>query len=485
VDGPAVTGAFRARRRAARATPPRFGSWTRTAAWYRAPGVAALAIGIGLAAGRPDLVVLVVPLLLGWVAALLATRPLLGSRTPRAALEVDESSFGRNTADVVTDLVGTGGVELVSVAQPGIQTGPVGSMVTVPGGAPERSVRSRFSTRQWGMTTVARPDLLGAGPDGLYLSGPVRHGPVRVDLVLGEVQPIEPLGLPPILGGWAGAHVSRRPGQGSDLVDLREFAPGDRLRSIHWRAYARHQRLYTRRTLSDADAEIMICLDLSVMLEPRRAGAPGGRAAGASRAVTKAIRTLLDRIAERRGDDGPERRRERERRLRASSLDLTVAAASAVAAAHLGQGDRVGLLTASMPRRMVRPGTGNRQLQRIRHQLALLEDRRYRLIDVSLWGLAPGQIVVLCSPMVDGAVTEAVLSCQARGHRVIVVDTLPLSGLLFHANAHDSDHLRVLTIERELRLDRLRGSGIPVLSWDAGDISLQMATELQTLRRAR
>jgi uncharacterized protein (DUF58 family) len=138
-----------------------------------------------------------------------------------------------------------------------------------------------------------------------------------------------------------------------------------------------------------------------------------------------------------------------------------------------------------MPRRVVRPGTGNRQLQRIRHQLAVLEDRRYRLIDVSLWGLAPGQIVVLCSPMVEPAVTEAVLDCRARGHRVIVVDTLPLSGLLFHANAHDSDHLRILTVERELRLDRLRGSGIPVLSWDAGDISLQMATELQILRRAR
>src|SRR5699024_9378707 len=135
-------------------------------------------------------------------------------------------------------------------------------------------------------------------------------------------------------------------------------------------------------------------------------------------------------------------------------LDLTISAAASVAAAHLGQGDRVGVMTATMPRRTVRPGTGNRQLQRIRHQLALLEGRRQRLIDLPLWGLRPGQIVVFCSPMVTPKSVDAVMACSARGHRVIVVDTLPLSGLLRRASARDTDHLRVLTVERELQLDR-------------------------------
>ncbi|HET8589867.1 MAG TPA: hypothetical protein VFM01_09565, partial [Nakamurella sp.] len=174
-----------------------------------------------------------------------------------------------------------------------------------------------------------------------------------------------------------------------------------------------------------------------------------------------------------------------ERRLRSSSLDLAVAATAAIAAAHLGQGDRVGLVTASMPRRILRPGAGNRQLQRIRHQLALLENRRYRLIGVPWWGLRPGQIVVFCSPMINQASADAVLDCQTRGHRVIVVDTLPLTGMLRAATLRDADHLRVLTVERELRLDRLRGMGIPVLSWDAGNIGVQMATAVHVMRSRR
>lgn len=461
------------------------GTWRRTAAWYRAPGVAALATGLGLATGRPDVVVLAAPLLLGWVLAALAARPLAGSPVPRADTSVDDASFGANTATVITELTGMDGVEFADVTQPGPDSGPIGAMVTVPGGSATQQVRSRFRTREWGRTAVARPDVLGAGPDGLYLAGPIRRGPVRTELVLPEVVGIAPLVLPPIIGGWAGAHVSRRPGQGSDLVDLREFAPGDRLRSIHWRAYARHQKLYTRRTLSDADADLMICLDLSAVLQPRRPEPLTGRAARLAWAAQQAWQRMFDRWAQQRGDDGPARRREQERHLQASSLDLSVAAATAVAAAHLGQGDRVGLVTASVPRRIVRPGAGNRQLQRIRHQLALLEHRPFRLIDVSWWGLRPGQIVVLCSPLIGQAALDAALDCRARGHRVIVVDTLPLTGILRHAARADADQLRLLTVERELRLDRLRGTGIPVLSWDAGDISLQMATAAQALRGRR
>ena len=382
-------------------------------------------------------------------------------------------------------MAGADGVEFVAVAQPVLDAGPLGGMAVLPGGPPEVSTSARFRTRHWGPTEVARPDLLGVGPDGVYLAGPVRRGRPITELVLPAVEAIAPLVLPPITGGWAGAHLSRRPGQGSDLVDLREFAPGDRLRSIHWRAYARHQRLYTRRTLSDADAEIMICLDLSAIMLPRPNRAPSGWLATTTAHLVAGIKRWQEHRAVRRGDQEALRRIESDRRLRASSLDLTIAAAAAIASAHLGQGDRVGLVTAAVPRRLVRPGTGNRQLQRIRHQLALLDVRRSRLADVSWWGLRPGQVVVFCSPMTEGRQVEAALDCQARGHQVVVIDVLPLAGLLRAATGNDADHLRILAVERELRLDRLRGSGIPVLSWDSGDISLQMATSIRVMRSRR
>ncbi len=464
---------------------PSRGSWRRTAAWYRVPGVTALAVALGVAFGRPDLVLLAAPLLLGWVAALLAGRHLVGRAAPRAVSVVDADSFGNNAADVVTTVIGGDGVEFASVAQPGEGRGPIGRMVTLAGGAATRTIRSRFRTTGWGTTTVARPDSLGAGPDGLYLAGPVRRAPTRTELILPAVASIPPFTLPPIIGGWAGAHVSRRPGQGSDLIDLREYAPGDRLRSIHWRAYARHERLYTTRTLSDADAELMICLDQSAHFAPRRVEGARGMWRRAARRVRVAIVVALQTIDARRDPAGHAARVDAERRLRATSLDHAVAAAAAVAAAHLGQGDRVGVMTATVPRRLLRPSTGNRQLQRIRHQLALLDDRRTRMLQVAWWGLTPGQIVVWCSPLVTPAAVHAAIECAARGHRVIVVDTLPLAGMLARATAAEADHLRVLAVERQLELDRLRGRGIPVISWDAGDLPGQIAEATRVMRGRR
>lgn len=452
------------------------------AAFYRVPGVAALAVGLGLATGRADVVILAAPLIVGWVLALVATGPMLGARSPRAAATVDAGSFGRNVADVATEVTGTDRVELVSVAQPGMDTGPIGAMATVGGGPESRTIRARFRTSNWGRTAVTRPDSLGAGPDGLYVAGPVRYAPARSEVILPAVPAIKPIALPPIIGGWAGAHVSRRPGQGSDLVDLREFAPGDRLRQVHWRAYARHERLYTRRTLSDAEAELMICLDLSMLFEPRRPHPAVGWLGRGVLRLRDGSRAFLDQLSARRDPDGFAARLAERRRLKQSSTDHTVAAAAAFAAAHLRQGDRVGMLTATVPQRIVRPGTGDKQLQRIRHQLALTEYRPFRLLEVPLWGLTPGQIVVWCSPMTSEGAFAVVAECVARGHRVVVVDTLPIGGLLAAATADGADHLRVLTVERELRLQRLQARGVGVVRWDDGDVDGQLFEVARTLR---
>lgn len=469
----------------ARRRPRRFGSWRRTAAWYRVPGAVCLSAALGLATGRADLVILAAPLTLGWVTALLATRPLLGSRAPVATATVDAATFGSNTADVVTEVHGTGGTEFVSVAQPGLGTGPIGAMVTLPGGGTSRTVRSRFRTTSWGRTAVTRPDSLGAGPDGLYVTGPVRYAPARSELILPAVVSVPAVPLPPLNGGWAGAHVSRRPGQGSDLVDLREFAPGDRLRQVHWRAYARHQRLYVRRTLSDAEAELMICLDLSAQFRPNRRRTSGGSWAVAASRARGLLRRGVDLWAARRDPAAHEAALAQRRRVELSSLDHTVAAAAAFASAHLRQGDRVGLLTSTSPRRLVRPGTGDRQLQRIRHQLAITDDQRRRMLPVSLWGLAPGQIVVWCSPMTTEASFRAVAECTARGHLVVVVDTLPIGGMLSRASLADADHLRILAVERDLELARLRSRGIGVIHWDEGGIEGQVAQVARHLRGRR
>lgn len=465
-----------------------WGRWRRTAAWYRAPGAVALGIGLGLSLGRADLVILVAPLAIGFLLAVLAGRVLLGGPAPQATASgaaPQPGSGAESRTAIVTAVTGLDGVEFASVTQPDRHTGPLGATVTLAGGAGSRQIRTPLHIDSWGPTVLARPDSVGGGPDGLYLAGPVRRAPVLSELVLPDVVEMPPLQLPPIVGGWTGAHISRRPGQGSDLVDLRQFAPGDRLRSIHWRSYARHGRLYTRRTLSDAEAEFMICLDLSSLLEPRPDRGGAGLAGMVTDRIGVAARLWRDRWEDRyRPQDFDRRVRERAAR-RASTVDHAVAAASAVAAAHLAQGDRVGLLTATVPRRFVRPGTGHRQLRRIRQELALTDYRSSRLLDVSWWALSPGQIVVWCSPLISAASVRAARQCAARGHRVIVIDTLPLGGILRSATASDADHLRILVIERQLVMDSLRAEGIGVLSWDAGDLPSQVADVARVMRGRR
>lgn len=469
--------------RAASATGTR---WQRTAAFYRIPAVTVLAVGIGIATGRPDLVALAAPLVVLGLQVALARFPIGGrpgadrAGVPSAVSQVVDGTFGASAATVRTALTGLAAAEMATVLLPDVQEGPIGLPVVVPGGA-DAVVDVRFHTSRWGPTIVARPDLVLIGPDGLHQAGPAIPGSLVTELVLPAVQAISPLPLPAITGGWAGAHLSRRPGQGSDLVDLREFAPGDRLRSIHWRAYARHQKLHTRRTLSDADAEMVICVDLGAVIAPHHEPRRSRRLA----VLRSRLAQEWERFAIGRGDPRAIRRRAERERWRLTSLDHTVAAATALAAAHLGQGDRVGLLVAALPRRIVRPGTGNRQLQRIRHQLALIERRRFILLAVQWWGLRPGQIVVICSTLTQAASVTAALDCRARGHQVIVIDVLPVRGLLHEAGGADADHLRILFVERALQIERLRGAGVPVLRWEAGDLAVQMAAALRLTRSRR
>jgi hypothetical protein len=84
-----------------------------------------------------------------------------------------------------------------------------------------------------------------------------------------------------------------------------------------------------------------------------------------------------------------------------------------------------------------------------------------------------------------GAVGTAVLG---RCHQVIVVDVLPSTQLLSTALADRHPYaikeVQLLLAEREIRLDALRGSGIPVLQWDGGHIGTDLSA-LMKLRRHR
>lgn len=59
-----------------------------------------------------------------------------------------------------------------------------------------------------------------------------------------------------------GAATVSRAGSGMELFELRDYRPGDSLRSIDWKATARMQRLTVRRMTEEQHLEIMIAIDI-------------------------------------------------------------------------------------------------------------------------------------------------------------------------------------------------------------------------------
>jgi len=67
--------------------------------------------------------------------------------------------------------------------------------------------------------------------------------------------------LPQITGMLAGGHASKQKGRGLDLDQLRQYLPGDDIRTIDWRVTARTQSPHTRVYKEERERPVMIVCD--------------------------------------------------------------------------------------------------------------------------------------------------------------------------------------------------------------------------------
>ncbi len=67
-------------------------------------------------------------------------------------------------------------------------------------------------------------------------------------------------------GLYAGRHRSPYLGPATEFADHRPYAPGDDLRSIDWRAYARSDHLLVRRYREERDLPLMLAIDTSASM---------------------------------------------------------------------------------------------------------------------------------------------------------------------------------------------------------------------------
>ena len=382
-----------------------------------------LALGVGLALGRADVALLGLPLVAS--AAVTLRRP---SGTGSVEVRV-----GAEEAAAVVDVRVRGpvGTELV-VLRAAAYREPATTVVLGPARA--ASLTARLPLLHSGPQEVLHVDghVVAAGGDLLQ-----RLEPTTAEAVIApEQQRTTTLLLPHRLTGRPGGHPARRLGDGLDFRDLAPFAPGDRLRRIDWRATARSPQQdaepIVRRMDASAEAAAVIVLD--------------------GRDDTGSV------VAEWSG--------ERPARTGTTSLDLARPAVAAIAATYLEAGDRVAFHDLVRAGGGTRSGGGRRRLEQIRAAVNRTAPRPEGVLRPPV--LPAGAVVHLVATFLDDDVAGLAVLWRNAGHRVVAIDVLPQPDL---GGVDDQRRLahRVLRLEREARLDRLRRVGVAVIPWQGAD----------------
>ena len=239
---------------------------------------------------------------------------------------------------------------------------------------------------------------------------------------------------------FAGSEVARVKGDGVEYADIRDFVPGDRVRSINWRASARRQGLVVNERHPERNTDVVLFLDS--FADVRSGGV--------------------------------------------SVLEEAVRAAAALAARYLERRDRVGLVGFGGVLRWLQPSMGVTQRYRlIETMIETGVEPTYTWRDVNLIPrrtLPPASLVVGLTPLVDQRFVAALEDLRARRFDVAVVEVDPVP--LVEPGPSETDRLahRLWLLEREVTRWRLAALGIGIATW--GDAGLDAALEeVRTYRR--
>ena len=238
----------------------------------------------------------------------------------------------------------------------------------------------------------------------------------------------------------AGSEVARAKGEGVEYADIRDFVPGDRVRSINWRASARRQGLVVNERHPERNTDVVL---------------------------------FIDSFTDVRGHGR-------------SVLEDAVRAAASLATRYLERRDRVGLVSFGGVLRWLQPGLG--VTQRYRLIETMLETGiapTYTWRDVNLIPariLPPASLVLALTPLSDHRFIVALEDLRARRFDVAVVEVDPVP--LVEPGRSEAEKLayRLWLLEREVLRARLVALGIGVATW--GDDELDtVLEEVRTYRR--
>lgn len=405
------------------------GRWTPVRAVTCTTAACLVLVVLGVLMARPDVAVLAAaPLVLAARALRSRPRGLVTAALDASDADPDARGGAGNLHGTLR-VAGPARWATVSTMRQGRPAAEV--LVRVDG---ERTLPLVARTVRTGPQEVATADVQGVGPDGATVADPT-PAVSRTTVVLPATAPLLDLPLPQRLRGLTGPHESRRPGEGGGLRDVHPWTPGDRLRRIDWRVTARRapdlSELYVRREHAQAEAVVVLVVDSRDDVGPDP-------------------RTWRGSVAPRPQD--------------ATSLDRARQAAASLARAYLERGDRVGLDDLGVRRRPVPPGGGRRQLDRIRHALALTAPEGEPAARLRPPRLPSGALVVVFSTFLDDESAGVAARWRDAGHRVVAVDVLPR---LRTSGLYDRERLalRLMTLTREDRMAELVDQGVELVTW--------------------
>ncbi|MGD0609933.1 MAG: DUF58 domain-containing protein [Anaerolineales bacterium] len=236
---------------------------------------------------------------------------------------------------------------------------------------------------------------------------------------------------------YSGSIPARQGGPGIEFFDVREYQTGDPPRWINWHLTARHpSTVYANQFEQERVADVGLILD-----GRRIANDFGGR----------------------------------------TIFEHSVLATASLADAFLNAGNRVGMFFYGKQIVWTLPGYGRMQVERILHDLSRLEPGDSQVFS-DLYvprNLFPSHSqLVLISPLAaedDGAL----VALRSRGYHLLVISPDPVSFELEGLPKSDTTALaaRIVRLQRNLLLHRLRATGIQVVEWDVSRPFEQVARE--------
>ena len=396
--------------------------------------LAATALMAALITGSAQLAVLATPFALMVAIALAGEPPAL-----EGDLQLDRDRIlegERLRATLAVDNRGGGtrvDVHLQAAAQLSSDPTPIGFWLAR---GERRELTFELVARRWGVHDVGPAIVRASGRLGATtIEGPL--GEAADVRVYADVQRLSsivaPLSTRPVLG----SQVSRERGEGIEFADLRPLAPGDRARSINWRATARRRTPYVNVQHPEHSADLVL---------------------------------FLDTFAEAQlADEG--------------TLDAAVRAAASLASTYLAQRDRVALVSLGGELRWLTGSPGTRQLYRILDALfssAVRPSFRWKGVTHLPRRLLPARaLVIALTPLLNEHGVSALLELRARGYDLAVLEISPLG------NARREDlAVRLWRLQRDALRARFETLGISVSRCEPTHAGVELAIqEVITLRR--